>query len=180
MLAIHSEYQDRLVEELHTVFSDIDELVTKEHIAKLSQMDLVIKESMRLYPPAPFLAREATDDFPLFDGIIPKGTQIILSLYNVHRNQTFWGENANEFYPERFLPENCARYHPYQYVPFSAGARNCIGIRYAKISLCVTLIYLLRNFKFTTSLKLSDVKIRTGLVIKFINQNPVRLERREW
>lgn len=65
-------------------------------------------------------------------------------------------------------------------LPFSGGARNCIGIRYAKTSLCVTMIYLLRNFKFTTDLKMSDVKIRTGLTIKFINKNPVRLERREW
>lgn len=129
---------------------------------------------------AVFIVREATDDFPLLDGIIPKGTQIILGLYNLHRSREFWGENANEFQPERFLPENSAGHHPYQYVPFSAGARNCIGIRYAQTSLCITLIHLLRNFKFTTDLKMSDVKIRTGIVMKFINQNPVRLERREW
>lgn len=51
MLAIHPEYQDRLVAELHNVFNDADEPVTKEHIAKLREMDLVLKETMRLYPP---------------------------------------------------------------------------------------------------------------------------------
>lgn len=51
MLAIHPEYQDRLVAELHNVFNDADEPVTKEHIAKLREMDLVLKETMRLYHP---------------------------------------------------------------------------------------------------------------------------------
>lgn len=180
MLAIHPEYQDRLVDELHAVFSDADEPVTKEHIAKLSLMDLVIKETLRLYPPAPFIVRQATDDLPLFDGVIPKGAQFIISLYNTHRNPTIWGESVNEFYPERFLPENSANYHPYQYIPFSAGPRNCIGIRYAKTSLFISLAYLLRNFKFTTDLKLPDVKIRTGVLIKITNKDPVRLERRDW
>lgn len=180
MLSIHPEYQERLVEELHTVFSDVDEPVTKEHITKLSLMDLVIKETMRLYPPAPYIGREATEDFPLYDGIIPKGTQIILSLYNAHRNPKYWSQNANEFYPERFSSENCKDHHPFQYIPFSAGSRNCIGIRYAKTSLYISLIHLLRNFKFSTDLKMHDVKIRMGLVIKFINKDPIRLERREW
>lgn len=116
MLAIHPEYQDRVVEELHTLFENFDEPVTKEHIAQLSELDLVLKETMRLFPPAPFIAREATADFPLFDGIVPKGTQIILGLYNMHRSVEFWGTDAHEFRPERFLPENSTGHHPYQYV----------------------------------------------------------------
>lgn len=123
MLAIHQEYQERLIDELRSVFSDANEPVTKEHLSKLSLTELILKETLRLFPVAPYIAREASEDFPLYDGIVPKGTQIILSLFNVHRDPKYWGENALEFYPERFLPENCADHHPYQYIPFSAGPR---------------------------------------------------------
>lgn len=124
LLAIHQEYQDRVLEELHSIFTDPNEPVTHDHLQQMTFLELVIKEGSRHFPVAPYLGREATDDIPIPGGIIPKGTTIILNIYKSNRNPTYWGENAKEFYPERFLPENCINHHPYQYIPFSAGSRN--------------------------------------------------------
>lgn len=180
MLAIHHQYQDRVVEELRSIFTDADEPVTKEHVSQMHFLELVIKEALRLFPIAPFLGREVTADLPMLGGIVPKGTQVILNIFATHRNPLYWGPDAHEFKPERMLPENCKGHHGYQYVPFSAGARNCIGIRYGWASLKIALTYLLRRYKFTSDLKMKEIKVRAGLITKIVNKDPVRIERREW
>lgn len=180
MLAIHQDYQDRVVDELRSIFTNVDEPVTKEHVSKMNFLELVIKEALRLYPIAPFIAREVTEDLPMLGGIVPKGTQVLLNVSATHRNPLYWGESAHEFKPERFLPENCAHHHPYQYVPFSGGPRNCIGIRYGWVSLKIALTYLLRRYKFTTDLKMKEIKVRVGFITKFVNTDPIRIEKREW
>lgn len=180
MLAIHQDYQDRVVEELRTIFTDADEPVTAEHLSKMTYTELVIKESLRLLPIIVFIARECTDDLPMHGGIVPKGATIIIDFFKSNRDPLLWGENVNEFYPERFLPENSANFHPYQFIPFSAGARNCIGIRYAWASMKISMAYLLRKYKFTTDLKMHEVRYKTGLILKIVNEDPVRIERREW
>lgn len=68
------------------------------------------------------------DDVQVEGGIIPKGSQIFLNVFRMNKTELFYGENAHEYYPERFLPENCADWHPYLFIPFSAGKRNCIGL----------------------------------------------------
>lgn len=124
MLAIHQKYQDQVVNELRSIFASVDEPVTKDHLVKMKFMELVIKEALRFFPAAPYLGREATDDIPIDGGFIPKRTQIIMNVYKSNRDPKYFGQNAHVFYPERFLPENCVNWHPYQFIPFSAGQRN--------------------------------------------------------
>lgn len=167
MLAIHQKYQDRVVDEMREIFEDVNQPVTNEDLSRMTFTELVIKEGIRHFPIAPYLGRECTEDFKMANGgIIPKGAQCFVNVLKSNKNPKFWGENAHEFYPERFLPENCADWHPYQYIPFSAGPRNCIGMKYAWASLKIALAYLLRRFKFTTELKLHEVIIKP--VKKFI------------
>lgn len=58
--------------------------------------------------------------------VIPSGTNVLLNIYGVHRDPNFW-PNPDIFDPDRFLPERIQNRHPYSYIPFSAGLRNCIG-----------------------------------------------------
>lgn len=179
MLAIHSEYQDRVVDELREIFADADEPVTQEHISKMNFLELVIKEAMRFFPIAPIIGRECTADFPIGGGIIPKGSQVFLNMIGMNKNPAFWGENAGQFYPERFL--NTDHWHPYQYIPFSAGPRNCIGKRYAWTSLKIAMAYLLRKFKFLTDLtEISQIDIKPELLLKIGNKDALRIERRNF
>lgn len=60
--------------------------------------------------------------------LIPGGTIAHLHIYDLHRDANFW-PNPNKFDPDRFLPENVLGRHPFSYIPFSAGPRNCIGKR---------------------------------------------------
>ncbi|XP_055298916.1 cytochrome P450 4V2-like isoform X2 [Sitodiplosis mosellana] len=180
MLAIHQEYQERVVDEMREIFDDVNEPVTNCHLSRMTFLELVIKESMRHFPIAPLIGRECTSDFEINGGVIPKGSQIYLNSFRMHRNAKFYGQNAHEFYPERFLPENSADWHPYQFVPFGVGTRNCIGSRYALTSLKIALSHILRRFKLTTDLKLPDVIIEPSLLLKICNKHAIRIERREW
>lgn len=180
MLAIHQEYQDQVVQELHEIFEDANEIVTNEHLTRMTFLDLVIKESIRYFPVAPFIGRECTADVEINGGIIPKGSQIFINVFRMNKNPKFWGENVQKYYPERFLPENCADQHPYLYIPFSAGPRNCIGSRYAWASLKIALAYILRRYKLTTDLKMDDIIIKPELLLKIGNENSVKIEQRKW
>lgn len=180
MLAIHQEYQDRVVDELHEIFEDPFEPVTNEHLSRMTFLEIVMKESLRHFPVSPLIARESTDDFAIDGGVIPKGSTIIFDIYKTNRDPKFWGDNALEFYPERFLPENCADWHPYLFMPFGAGARNCIGARYAWTAMKIALAHMLRRYKFTSELKMHQVKVVLELLLKIDDKNAIRIERRQW
>lgn len=60
---------------------------------------------------------------------IPKGTEVIMDIWGMHRNKNYWKFDASKFNPENFFPENAVPRSAYAYIPFSAGPRNCIGKR---------------------------------------------------
>lgn len=105
-----------------------DEEINLESLNKLQYMERVIKETLRIAPVGPVIFRETMADFELEKGmIIPKGTTFILNIYALHRRKDIWGEKAEIFDPDNFLPENVAKRHPCSFIPFSTGRRNCIG-----------------------------------------------------
>lgn len=92
----------------------------------MTYLELVIKEILRLFPIAPFILRELTENLQLHDSILPKGCHALLSIINLHRDPEKW-KDPLKFDPDRFLPENMAGMHPFSYIPFSAGVRSCPG-----------------------------------------------------
>lgn len=126
MLAMYPKYQDKVINELQSVCNSNNSTITLDIISQLPYMDMVIKEVMRLFPIGPLLARNCLADTKISKCTIPRGTFIIMSIHNVHRNPEYWGANPNDFNPENFLPELVAVRHPYAYLPFSGGTRNCI------------------------------------------------------
>lgn len=85
ILAMHPDVQDRVYEELHSVYNSQDEETTNEHFPKLIYLEQVIKETLRLYPVGPFIIRKAMKDIQISKCTIPKNSYITLSLYNLHR-----------------------------------------------------------------------------------------------
>lgn len=127
MLAIYPEAQEKLYEEIKSVLPDQDMDVTQEDIKNMPYLDAFIKEALRFFPVVPFLTRLLKEDMCLGDVTIPRGTEYIMDIWNMHRIKSNWKFDATQFNPENFFPQNALPRHPYSYVPFSAGPRNCIG-----------------------------------------------------
>ena len=128
LLAQHPAVEDRLHAELDAVLGGRSP--RHEDLARLPYARSVIDESMRLYPPAHTLSRTAIADDVLLGRPIPKGSQVVISPWLVHRNPRLW-ENPERFDPGRFSPENASRRHRFAYLPFGGGPRICIGAAFA-------------------------------------------------
>lgn len=121
---MHKNVQEKVVNELREVFASEEEEIDFDVLNKLPYLEMVIKETMRLFPVAAFTLRTATEDFELQKLIIPAGANLFLSIYTLHRNKIYWGNDAESFIPERFEPERIKDVHPYAYVPFT-GEKAC-------------------------------------------------------
>lgn len=105
----------------------------------------VIKEVLRLYPPAPFYARDAIGADALAGYAIPAGSAVLLSPYYTHRHPDFW-ENPDDFDPDRWTPDREAAHHPFAYHPFAAGQRICIGNNFSLLESHLVLAVLAQHF----------------------------------
>ena len=86
----------------------------------------MFEEAIRLYPPVPFLGRQALRDETIRNRRIPEGSMVMVVPWLLHRHKRLW-DRPDHFIPERFLPENAAARQRYSYVPFSVGPRVCAG-----------------------------------------------------
>ncbi|XP_061396688.1 probable cytochrome P450 4s3 [Musca vetustissima] len=109
-------------------------------------LEAVIKETLRLYPSVPTFARCNTEDLQIGKLTVPKGTNVSILAHILHRDETHFPD-PEKFDPQRFLDKS-NKMHPFSYVAFSAGPRNCIGQKFAMLELKCSLSYLLRNFEF--------------------------------
>ncbi|XP_032677792.1 cytochrome P450 4C1-like isoform X1 [Odontomachus brunneus] len=166
LLAEHKDVQDRVREEVNTVMEQSEEKLTMTSLQNLSYLERCLKESLRLYPSVHFISRVTAEDVPLNSSYIaPAGTIIHLNIYDVHRDPNFW-PNPSVFDPDRFLPEKIHSRHPYSYLPFSAGPRNCIGQRFAMLEMKAMIATLVRNFYVEPIDYLKDMEIISDLVLR--------------
>jgi cytochrome P450 len=121
--------------------------ITGADIEKLAVTQRVIKETMRLYPPAPVLTRVATEDITVGTFQIAKDTLIVIPIYATHRHRAYW-EDPDRFDPDRFLPEHEAGRPRAQFMPFGYGPRTCIGSAFAMIEATAILATLVRGARF--------------------------------
>ena len=111
------------------------------------------------------------------DYLIPPGCDVTISAYALHRNPRIYNDPYT-FNPDRFFPENSIGRHPYAYIPFSAGSRNCIGQRFAMAEEKVVLSTLLRHFKFALSPLAEKPKPSTEITLKSMNGIHLLVSRR--
>ncbi|XP_058060858.1 cytochrome P450 4C1-like [Anopheles bellator] len=174
MLAIHQEVQAKVYEEIVDVLAGCSE-VLNDHLPRLSYMEMVLKETMRLYPVGPLIARQCTHDTQISTTIIPKGVTVVLGIFNIQRNPQHWGPTPDKFEPENFSPERIGNRHPYSFLPFSAGSRNCIGYRYGLMSMKVMLCTLLTAYHFSTDLTMDQLTLKLNTTLKIANRPMVRV-----
>ncbi|KAL9700841.1 hypothetical protein quinque_004282 [Culex quinquefasciatus] len=178
LLAMNPDIQSKVVEEIDSVFSSNSVEVTVDTLQQLKYTEQVIKESLRLLPVAPILGRETSKEIEL-DGVrIPPNQMIMYNLYALHRRPDVWGPDPERFDPDRFGPEAVTNRHPYAYLPFSGGLRNCIGWRYALNSMRIILLRILQNYELKTDLRQSEMRFKFEITMKLIGPHRVWLTER--
>ena len=180
MLALHQDVQEKVIQELEDVFDSVDQETDIDMMNNFPYLEMVIKETLRLHPILPLIGREASKNVELKSCTIPAGANIVINIFRVQRNPKYWGDDAHLFNPDRFLPENFRKIHPYAYVPFSSGPRICIGIKYGMYAMKVILSHILRNYKVTTSLKFEDLEYKIAVTLRVVQGCMIKLETREF
>ncbi|XP_053691293.1 cytochrome P450 4C1-like [Sabethes cyaneus] len=176
LIAMHPNVQERLYQEITEALPR--DYIEYEDLSKLVYLEMVIKESMRLIPAGAAIARVCEKEIQVGEYIIPANSQIVIPIFKVHRDKNIWGERSEQFDPDNFAPENCAKRHPYAFLGFSAGIRNCIGIKYSLINLKIVLAKLVKSYCFSTDLRLADLKYVASIVMKIENGYMIRIEQR--
>ncbi len=156
LLSLHPEAERRLREELQSVLAG--RTPTLADLPRLAYGARVIKESMRLFPPAWAISRRAVNEDQLAGYRLPARSFVLLCPYLTHRHPAFW-EDPEGFDPDRFLPERFNSQHRFAYLPFGAGARMCIGSNFAMMEAQLVLATIAQRFR-----------------LKLIPNHPVELE----
>ncbi|XP_023235456.1 cytochrome P450 3A24-like [Centruroides sculpturatus] len=130
---------------------DCEKQLTIENLSKLTYLDQVCSETLRLFPPlTSFINRITSKQFYYKNIKIPEGLTLQAPLWQMQRNTEYW-DNPEIFDPERFSPENKSKINQMMYQPFGMGPRNCIGIRMAKTIVKLALSHLLYKYKLLPS-----------------------------
>lgn len=119
-----------------------------DDLAQMPMIEAVLQEAMRLYPPVGLLARNVLADDQIYDRNIRRGDTVFLNIYSLHRHQLLW-QNPDGFDPGRFTPEASKARSRYEYLPFGAGPRICVGANFAMMQAQIILATLLARFRFT-------------------------------
>lgn len=215
-----------MFEEIRTVLPNQESDVTLDDLKNMPYVDALIKESLRFLPVAPLLTRVVREEMQLGssadwgvqlysllklslillaeDLTIPKGTEYLMDIMNLHRKQENWKFDATQFNPANFFPENALPRSQYSYIPFGAGPRQCIGetneeiflcrlifqfltvldlvcisgMRYGNIVLKLFVVYLVRKYRFTTTLKLEDLQFEMNITLHMMNKNVFQIHKR--
>ncbi len=158
LLARHPEAQQKIAQEITHAKSTSASI--QEIIMACPYTKMVIEESMRLYPPAYFIDRVNIEEDEWKGMIIPKGTSLLFSMYEIHRHKDFW-DDPEAFMPERF--EDPKKYAS-AYFPFGAGPRMCIGNNFAMYEMILAIGELVHRFEITAPD--TPIKIKPLITLK--------------
>ncbi len=154
---------------------------TLDDLKQLPYTDMVIKESMRLYPPVFSFGRMAIEDTVIAGYDVPKDTDVNIFTYFTHRDPRWW-EDAETFKPERFSPENEKTIPRYAYIPFGGGPRVCIGNSFASMEARLMLATIAQQYQLRltpeTNITLDPLitlRPRYGLHMRVEQREPVRV-----
>ncbi|XP_052023569.1 cytochrome P450 3A11-like, partial [Apodemus sylvaticus] len=145
-LATHPNIQKKLQQEIDKALPN-KAPPTYDIVMEIEYLDMVLNETLRLYPISNRLVRVCKKDVEINSVFIPKGSSVIIPIYALQHNPQHWLQ-PEEFCPERFSKENKGSIDPYAYLPFGNGPRNCIGMRFALMNMKLVLTKVLQNYSF--------------------------------
>lgn len=158
-LAKDKKLQEDLFKEINALKS---ESFSFEDMTKLPLAQSCIKETMRIYPPAYFIDRVATEDTEIGSFQLKKGTLVLLSMYELHRHKSFW-KAPEHFKADRFVGVDMKSASDFYY-PFGAGPRMCIGNAFADYEMLMVLIEIIKKYHIDTTME--EVEINPMISLK--------------
>ncbi|KAL1138263.1 hypothetical protein AAG570_009952 [Ranatra chinensis] len=178
LLAKNQAIQNKLRQEIRDVLHKYSGEITYESINDMPYMDMVLAETLRMYPPVARLDRSCVEDYCLARGVtVDKGIRVNIPVIGLHYDPEYYPE-PERFDPERFSVTGKANRSPYVYLPFGAGPRNCIGLRFAQMTTKMCMVYILQDFSvdicekteenITYSRKSMLLKAENGVWLQFL------------
>ncbi|KAI4482357.1 hypothetical protein M0804_008908 [Polistes exclamans] len=167
MLASFPDIQQLAYDELYDIYGSSntnDVPITLKDINKMKYLERVIKETLRLFPAAPIIARTLCSDTKVENLVIPKNCTVVFPIFTIHRNEKYWTEPLR-FNPGRFLPGN---YNQKCFLPFSFGKRGCIGEKFAMIEMKAIAATVLRKFdvRIDNPVSVENVNLKIGIALQ--------------
>ncbi|EDS33785.1 cytochrome P450 4c3 [Culex quinquefasciatus] len=173
--AVQQKLYDEMVQVLGPDFKNTQ--LTYSNLQELKYLEMTIKEVLRIHPSVPVIGRKSAHDMIIDGSKVPPGIDVAILIYGMHNNPAVFPE-PTRFDPERFNEENSSKRHPYAYVPFSAGARNCIGQKYALLEIKATLVKLLGHYRLGACDPANTVRIKTDMTLRPVNGTFVKIVER--
>ncbi|KAK2981278.1 hypothetical protein RJ640_006979 [Escallonia rubra] len=161
LLAIHTDWQEKARQEVLDLFGK--EPPNSDGIPRLKTMNMIINETLRLYPPVVPLLRKVKCETKLGNYNLPANINLVMPTLSIHHDIQIWGENAQLFKPERFSEgvAKATNNNPAVFLPFGLGPRSCVGLNFATNEAKIALTMMLQRYAFT----LSPVYIHSPIVI---------------
>jgi cytochrome P450 len=169
------EWEARMLQEIEKVVGSGP--VTSAHVERLGTVQQVLNESLRLFPTAPVIIRDIVEGMQFDDVSIPAGTIGIIPIYAIHRHRSYW-DDPDRFDPNRFAPDSRSKPTRFQFMPFGAEPRVCIGAAFAMIEATIMLATFVRAAHFEVS---ADFDPRPSARMFLLPENgmPMRITLRE-
>ncbi|RNB87542.1 cytochrome P450 [Brevibacillus panacihumi] len=176
LLATHPEAEQKLHDELKSVLGG--RLPTVEDIPNLTYVNLIISETLRLYPAAWTINREVVEPVEIGGHTYEPGDTLMMSQYVMHRQEKYF-EDPDEFRPERFAGDLLKRIPAYAYFPFGGGPRICIGNNFALMEAALLLATIAQRYRLRLAEPDQKVELEPVVTLRPKNGLPMRLEKRE-
>lgn len=174
LLGDHPEIDAKLHAEVESVLGKRPG--TAEDVSRLRYTDAVVKETLRLYPPAHLIGREATADVSLGPWMLPRGSAVLISPWALHHDAAFWPDPL-AFRPERWLDGTAERAPKNAYLPFGGGSRVCVGNHFAMMEAILVLATLSQHARFERA-SASPVRLQPAITLRPRGGVSMRVSRR--
>jgi len=174
LLSQHPEAEEKLWQELDEVLGG--RAPETGDMPRLKFTEMIVKESLRLYPPAYVVGRESVKDCEIGGYRVPASTQVFMPPWVVHRDPRFFDE-PDKFKPERWTPEFTSALPKYAYFPFGGGPRICIGNSFAMMEIVLLMATIAQRFRLrlapdqkVTIIPAMSLRPRDGIKMKIVNR----------
>ncbi|KAL4901040.1 hypothetical protein BDW74DRAFT_160619 [Aspergillus multicolor] len=190
LLTLHPEVQERLRAEIRSAIPSSTHPITYSDLESLPLLNGVCQEVLRLYPTVPSTLREAVRDTTVAGQPVPKGTKLVLCPYAINRSPEFWGDDGDEFRPERWIDtdpatgETTVNSHGgagtnYAQITFLHGQRSCIGKDFARAELRCAVAGVVGRFEFAMQDPKQEIHIAGAVTTKPVEGMHLRMRRVE-